>query len=196
MRRDQRPASLRNLRTFAFKLTRLRVKKDLSMAKLAEAAGVSPAAITRYESGGRRPSGPVLDKLAEILDVDPTELQDDVGQNCVVVGDIFVGAGTHVGDNVILKAIGGTKISCGREVVIGDGAILKTSCIGENGEEILADIDIGNYAVIGVGVIVMPGGVIRDREVVLPGMVVYADLEKDPEPEAREPEIRVTGEDA
>lgn len=58
------------------KLRRLRLERFLDVGEVAEAAGLSPASVTRLEQGrwpgGSKPS--TVRKLGEALGVDPTEL--------------------------------------------------------------------------------------------------------------------------
>lgn len=50
------------------KIKELREKKGLSQTEFAEKYGISPSAISQFESGGRLPSAPMLKKLANSLD--------------------------------------------------------------------------------------------------------------------------------
>lgn len=47
----------------------LRQRAALTQDEVAAVLGVSRVAVSRYESGERRPSGAVLDKYGELLDV-------------------------------------------------------------------------------------------------------------------------------
>jgi DNA-binding transcriptional regulator YiaG len=46
----------------------LRVQADLHQADIARALGVSPAAVSRWESGDRRPQGEVGEAYLDLLD--------------------------------------------------------------------------------------------------------------------------------
>lgn len=68
------------------RLKELREHKLLTQKELAERVGVSPGAIYKIESGKTgRPRFPVLRKLAEVLEIDPREIEFG-GQHGVAVG--------------------------------------------------------------------------------------------------------------
>jgi transcriptional regulator with XRE-family HTH domain len=46
----------------------LRLEARLSLAELAEELGVTPAAISRWETGKRRPRQPAFDRYAQLLE--------------------------------------------------------------------------------------------------------------------------------
>ncbi|MBO5513909.1 MAG: ImmA/IrrE family metallo-endopeptidase [Mogibacterium sp.] len=54
---------------FAKNLKYYRLKKNMTKAALADACGVSPMAISNYESGKRKPDIEIINKMAEALDV-------------------------------------------------------------------------------------------------------------------------------
>jgi transcriptional regulator with XRE-family HTH domain len=56
------------------KLKEIRTRRFLTQEELAERAGVSPATIVRVERNQAEPHISTMRKLAEALDVDPTEL--------------------------------------------------------------------------------------------------------------------------
>lgn len=67
------------------RITEARKKQGLNQAKLAEKAGITPAAISQIEKGHRIPTIPVLHRIANVLGVsldylsgktDKSELQD------------------------------------------------------------------------------------------------------------------------
>ncbi|WP_258257214.1 helix-turn-helix domain-containing protein [Pseudomonas chlororaphis] len=62
---------------FASKLISLRSEKDLTQQQLADAIGITPSQISRYESGQAKPRKTVLIKLAKALGVEPEALNDD-----------------------------------------------------------------------------------------------------------------------
>lgn len=49
----------------------VRIGRDYTQTELAEAMGVTPATVSRWESGGFRPDIEVVEKLAGILETDP-----------------------------------------------------------------------------------------------------------------------------
>ncbi len=56
------------------KLKEIRTRRFLTQEELAARAGVSPATIVRVERNQAEPHISTMRKLAEALDVDPTEL--------------------------------------------------------------------------------------------------------------------------
>ncbi len=56
------------------RISQLRMKADMTQAKLAEGADLSVDSISRIERGDRAPSLESLGKIAEALRVDPAEL--------------------------------------------------------------------------------------------------------------------------
>lgn len=59
---------------FPDKLQYLRIKKGLTAEELAVLANVTPASISYYENGKRKPHINTLSQLAKVLDVTPEEL--------------------------------------------------------------------------------------------------------------------------
>ena len=59
---------------FPDKLQYLRIKKGLTAEELAELTNVTPASISYYENGKRKPRINTLNQLAKVLDVTPEEL--------------------------------------------------------------------------------------------------------------------------
>jgi transcriptional regulator with XRE-family HTH domain len=57
-------------------LTVVRRSRGLTQAELAESAGLTQAALSRYESGLREPDGDVLDRLGRALGVTTRFLTD------------------------------------------------------------------------------------------------------------------------
>ena len=55
-------------------LCMLREKKGMTQAEIAQALGVTPAAVSKWENGSSKPRVEVLFKLAEMLEVRPEEL--------------------------------------------------------------------------------------------------------------------------
>ena len=64
--------------TFATNLRVERAKKKLTQAEVAEAVGVTPAALCRYEDGSRVPTLPIVERLADFYD---TTMDYLVGRN-------------------------------------------------------------------------------------------------------------------
>lgn len=62
---------------FPDKLQYLRIKKGLTAEELAALANVTPASISYYENGKRKPHINTLNQLAKVLDVTPEELAVD-----------------------------------------------------------------------------------------------------------------------
>jgi transcriptional regulator with XRE-family HTH domain len=62
---------------FASKLISQRSEKNLTQQQLADAIGITPSQISRYESGQAKPRKTVLIKLAKALGVEPEALQAD-----------------------------------------------------------------------------------------------------------------------
>ncbi len=67
------------------RISEIRTQKGMNQARLAEKAGITPAAISQIENGDRTPSIPVLHRIANVLEVsldyltgktDTSELQD------------------------------------------------------------------------------------------------------------------------
>ncbi len=56
-----------------------REKESMSQKELADALGMQPTSISRYERGARQLSVDKAKKIAEILNVDWTRLYGDVG---------------------------------------------------------------------------------------------------------------------
>jgi transcriptional regulator with XRE-family HTH domain len=59
---------------FAFNLRRLRHEKGLSQEALAQEAGVNRSYMSRLERGSSYAGLEIIGKLADVLDVEPTEL--------------------------------------------------------------------------------------------------------------------------
>lgn len=59
------------------KLKEIRTRRFLTQEELAERAGVSPATIVRVERNQAEPHISTMRKLAQALNVDPTELLGD-----------------------------------------------------------------------------------------------------------------------
>lgn len=59
---------------FAERLQAIIDQKGITRSKLAELAAMSRGNVTRHLSGIHAPSGATLEKLSEVLDVDPCEL--------------------------------------------------------------------------------------------------------------------------
>ena len=66
------------LLTFGRWMKRLRVELDLTQEALAEEVGCAPQTIRAFESGGRRPSRELAERLAEVLQVPPEQRADFV----------------------------------------------------------------------------------------------------------------------
>ena len=62
---------------FPDKLQYLRIKKGLTAEELAALDNVTPASISYYENGKRKPHINTLNQLAKVLDVTPEELAVD-----------------------------------------------------------------------------------------------------------------------
>ena len=58
-----------------------RLKKNMTKRALAEACGVTPMAITNYESGKRRPEMAIIKKMAEALDVHVVDFLESRNDN-------------------------------------------------------------------------------------------------------------------
>ena len=56
---------------------KLRIEKFMSQAELSKAAGVSPAHLGRIERNEHDPHLSTIRKIAQALDVDPSELIDE-----------------------------------------------------------------------------------------------------------------------
>ena len=54
----------------------IRQKRNLSIRKVAEEAGVSEASLSRWENGDRTPSATVIEKIANALDVSVQDFYD------------------------------------------------------------------------------------------------------------------------
>ena len=63
---------------FAEKLKELRTNKGLSQQQLAETVFVDRSSVARWESGARMPDAIMIARLSKCLDVDVSELLDDV----------------------------------------------------------------------------------------------------------------------
>lgn len=63
---------------FATKLVSLRGERNLTQQQLADAIGITPSQISRYESGQAKPRRTVLFKLAEALGVSVDDLKEAV----------------------------------------------------------------------------------------------------------------------
>lgn len=59
---------------FARRLSALLRQRGLTQKELAQRTGLTPAAISRYLSGARKPRAIIVAKIAEVLDVDPSDL--------------------------------------------------------------------------------------------------------------------------
>lgn len=59
------------------KLKEIRTRRFLTQEELAEGAGVSPATIVRVERNQAEPHISTMRKLAQALNVDPTELLEE-----------------------------------------------------------------------------------------------------------------------
>ena len=55
-----------------------RLKQQMTQRDLAEALGVSPAAVTQYETGARKPDIVKLKKIAEVLHCTTDELLESI----------------------------------------------------------------------------------------------------------------------
>lgn len=71
---------------FATKLISLRSAQNLTQQQLADAVGITPSQISRYESGQAKPRKIILLRLADALGVSSTELLQSPVQR-VVVGE-------------------------------------------------------------------------------------------------------------
>lgn len=54
---------------FAQRLKELREKREWSQAELARNTSITPAAINQFEKGSRKPNLPILQKIAQTLEV-------------------------------------------------------------------------------------------------------------------------------
>ncbi len=66
-----------------------RLKKNMSMKELASLVGVSPMAISHYESGERRPGMDTIKALAKALDIKVTDFLNNRNKNLVFVHGEF-----------------------------------------------------------------------------------------------------------
>lgn len=60
------------------KLRALRLKARLRQEDVAQAAGISPYWLRKIELHGQRPSRPVVEDIAALLGVDPTEFTEPI----------------------------------------------------------------------------------------------------------------------
>ena len=59
---------------FPQKLKEIRIKRGYTQRQLAKSIGVTPATISRYENGTRKPNAIVIRNLAIILEISSDEL--------------------------------------------------------------------------------------------------------------------------
>ncbi|WP_395599019.1 helix-turn-helix domain-containing protein [Pseudomonas sp. A1437] len=71
---------------FASKLVALRGEKNMTQQQLADAVGITPSQISRYESGTSKPRKTVMIKLAKALNVSQEELETKSAKT-VVIGE-------------------------------------------------------------------------------------------------------------
>jgi transcriptional regulator with XRE-family HTH domain len=71
---DERMATMQAVVYIGDRLKTLRIRRALTQHELAERAGISSNALNRIELNKAEPHMSTLRKLAEALDVDPTEL--------------------------------------------------------------------------------------------------------------------------
>lgn len=64
--------------TFQETLKELRAKKKITQKELAKLVGVSPVQLNRYENGTIRPRLPIIAKLAEVLEVEYSLLNNSL----------------------------------------------------------------------------------------------------------------------
>jgi len=74
---------------FGKNLKYYRLKKNMTKKELAEACDITPMSITHYESGSRRPSMEVIEKLAEALDVNISDFIASRNETLIFSHDNF-----------------------------------------------------------------------------------------------------------
>lgn len=62
------------------RLFQARAKREMTMAELAEKAGISPSAVNLIEKGRRSPSAELVESLARALNIDPCWLAYGTGK--------------------------------------------------------------------------------------------------------------------
>ena len=72
------PNNMNETLTFGRWMKRLRAELDLTQEALAEAAGCAPQTIRTFESGQRRPSRDLAERLAKVLQVPPEQWEEFV----------------------------------------------------------------------------------------------------------------------
>lgn len=109
-------------------------------------------------------------------------------------GEIRVGRGSNVQDNVVVHCSAGMAAVIGENVVVGHGAVLHSCHIEDNclvgmGAILLDGCVIGEGSIIGAGALVSPGKAIPPRSLVMgvPGKVMR---------EVSEEEVRGTRDNA
>lgn len=107
-------------RTFGEALLTLRKQKGLSQQKFADLLPVNRSSVANWEADRRLPNATIITKIAEILDVEVTELLDTANEidnhpNVIIVDDnkIILSGGTPIIEQALPNAnvIGFTKPS-------------------------------------------------------------------------------------
>lgn len=60
---------MENIDYFSRRMRSVREEKGWSQAELAKKTGITPAAVSQFEGGSRKPTLPILGKLADVLGV-------------------------------------------------------------------------------------------------------------------------------
>lgn len=71
--------------TFQETLKELRAKKKITQKELAKLVGVSPVQLNRYENGTIRPRLPIIAKLAEVLEVEYSLLNNSLNPSVSII---------------------------------------------------------------------------------------------------------------
>ena len=74
----------KNKNKFAINLKKYREQKGLSQGQLAQSVFVSRTLINKYESGKAVPSEENINRIAEVLNISPNDLQQEVNEEIVI----------------------------------------------------------------------------------------------------------------
>ena len=101
--------------TFGEALLKARKQKRMSQQELAESIPVTRASVANWEADRRLPNATIIAKIAEVLEIDVSELldtanKDDIHPNVIIVDDnkiVLTG-----GAPIIEKALPNAKVAC------------------------------------------------------------------------------------
>lgn len=86
------------------KIATLRAMKGMTQAELAEAVGVTRKSIVNYENGDRTPKKEILLKLAEVLNVEYSELVSDEEDFLLEASDKYGSRGKAAAEKLVHNA--------------------------------------------------------------------------------------------